>query len=778
MALVSAIIVILLLADASADALRVTAVFLGLAAVLAGLSRRVWALGCGCLVAAWWLAVVSARYLPDLINPWPSVAKTVGGAAYFGTPYQGPQIGAVLSVAIPLLVGLAPLAFMAIRTRRSGRGVSTDRAAVPAIAADRGTPREDRRRATIVTWVGAAIVAFTLVPNLRAWLHQETSPLAYGWDLSNITAWQGFVEMGLTPMKDFFYPYGFQWLYDLRSIGPLFQWFAQIAMLASAGWALVRLTGGQTIRVLACLLAVALVGAWSPYLWRYLPALLVPIAYGALGPAAHRRLTRDHWIFGGVCLLAALIEPDLLALGLVGVACVLVGEMVAGRLAWDRGRLLLCGVVDLAPVVVVSVILLLIWVVNGTTASNLRFYGDFSAVSASSAPDEKLYGPPAMLLLHPNEYSTLAAIPALLCVAGLLWARFGDQERRALPIILLGGAGVSLTLLLKNYVRPIGDLELLPGLVALSWSLILVWGRGSLARALIWGSAAGAILCLVNEAAGATHFLDTAVSSPVNAARSVGVIFDRRARARAAEAEFVAARFAGWPDTGNAFFYNAAVGDHRLHFAIVGDSPMTYVLLRQPPPYQIEMYNAGRIAEEHAMLADLRSRPPGYVIWSKSFFQDGLPYNIRDPLIFSWLIRNYVPYRVSAGTDILRRRRAGQPIPAAFWSSQLGGGVDLEYIPSGSAAATAPSCSDGPECVRYALVRGHGAPGSMVYVKVSGNGHTYPFSFRVRSGVTVYPVRLDRLWFSTLVGSRPAVTAVTRGFTATDVGRRSGGNLY
>jgi hypothetical protein len=442
----------------------------------------------------------------------------VGGAAYYGTPYQGPQIGAALSMAIPILVALAPTTFLALRAHRRGRIAPPTAGAPPQAARDvmpsaerrssaetTFSPKADRRRALLVTWVGAAIIAFTLVPNLRAWLHQESTPLGYGWDLSNITAWQGFVEMGLTPMKDFFYPYGYQWLYDLRSIGPLFQWLAQIAMLAAAAWALLRLTSGRTVRVLACLVAVVLIGAWSPYLWRYLPAFLVPITYGALGPTVPRRLTSAHWIFGGVCLLAALIEPDLLALGLVGVACMLAGELVAGRLSWDGGRVLLRGGVDLVPVVAAGVILLVIWLVTGTASGNLRFYTEFSSVSASSAPDEAIYGPAALLAPHPNAYSTYATIPALLCVAGLLWARFGDSASRALPTILLGGAGVSLTLLLKNYVRPVDDLVLLPGLVALAWSLILVWGRASLVGALTCGAGAAAILCLVNEAAGTTH---------------------------------------------------------------------------------------------------------------------------------------------------------------------------------------------------------------------------------------------------------------------------------
>ncbi len=80
--------------------------------------------------------------------------------------------------------------------------------------------------------------------------------------------------------------------------------------------------------------------------------------------------------------------------------------------------------------------------------------------------------------------------------------------------------------------------------------------------------------------------------------------------------------------------------------------------------------------------------------------------------------------------------------------------MDLEYIPSASGAAQAPPCDGGPGCVRYALVRGHGPSGAMVYVRVSGDGHAYPVSFRLRRGVSVYPIRLDRLWFSAMVGPR------------------------
>jgi hypothetical protein len=279
-----------------------------------------------------------------------------------------------------------------------------------------------------------------------------------------------------------------------------------------------------------------------------------------------------------------------------------------------------------------------------------------------------------------------------------------------------------------------------------------------------------------------SQFASNAASSPAHAVRSVLAAFDLRSRVRAAQARFDPSRFAGWPDAAAAGLYLAVVhleGSAPPSFAIVGDYPLAYFLLRQPPPYESELYDAAPLSEQHAMVSALREQSPSHVIWRKDFDQDGVLYNIRDPLLFSWMVANYVPVKVTPSIDILRRRRAGEGGSAAFWRTQFAAPVDLGYIPSFSSALSAAGCVGGRGCVQYAVVHSDGpVQGADVALNVSGNGVTYSVHLKARSNVHDYPVRLDRLWFWRFVGPRPGLSTTSAGYDARLVGRRSGDNLY
>jgi hypothetical protein len=783
-ATVAAAIVYIALDGASMDARRVAAVLIPLAALAMAGSWRTWPWGLGSIVAGWFIAGGAMYWCIHSLGQQLPVSQAVGGAAFSYTPYRGGQIGAVVSVALPALIALGAVA-AAWWSRRGSKAQGppnglhrvADSVGTRTVSEPKPASGVRALRSTWPLWLGVVVLIFTLVPNLSSYLVSEATPLPYGWDTSNLISWQGFVEQGLVPMKDFFYPYGFQYLYNLRSFGPVFQWLAQIAMLGIGAWALWRLTARSMWRVLIGLLSVILIGAWSPELWRYFPAMLITFTYAALDPLGRSRSWVDRAMFGAACLLAALIEPDLVASGLLGVVLVVVGQLVAGELTWRSGRLLTDALIDAVPVILTVIVLVVIWLARGTTAGNIRFFTEFSAVSAQSAPSEWLYGPLGLMNLSPNAYTIAALAPALLAIAGLTWA-WGYPRDRAGRDVLLGGSGVGVALLLKNFVRPIGDIELLPTVVALSWAVVIVWRWGSMVRVAACAAALGALACLVDESASATSYLNSAIHSPSTAVDSIRTAFNRGARVRAADAEFSPQRFSGWPDEEIANWLLAADPGHVPSFAIFGDSAMTYVLLRQRPPFQVDMYDAGRIAEQRVMLADLERKPPQFMVYRFDFAQDGIPYDIRDPLVFAWMMRNYVPVASYPIADILRRRSPGEPIAAAYWTKRLGALVDLEYIPSVSSALGSPRCSGGASCVRYAMVRGHAAPGSFITIDVHGGAYTYQVEFRARSGVEAYPIRLDRLWFSPLVGSDPAVKVITPGFVAGTIGLRTGGNLY
>jgi hypothetical protein len=65
-----------------------------------------------------------------------------------------------------------------------------------------------------------------------------------------------------------------------------------------------------------------------------------------------------------------------------------------------------------------------------------------------------------------------------------------------------------------------------------------------------------------------------------------------------------------------------------------------------------------------------------------------------------------------------------------------------------------------------------------VKLAFEAGGRTYWVTFRARSGVHSYPVRLDRLWFSSIVGAHPRVHSATPGWSVHLAHLRDGDSLY
>jgi len=756
------------------DQPRLAAVFIALAAIVLALRPAAWLWATLALAVAWWMALVLARYLPNVINPAPPVGQAVGGAALDGTPYTGSEIGAVLSVAIPAVLALASL-------RLAGRGRRRSDAEPAAAAATPGAIGARRtRHSALVLWVGLALIALVLAPDLEAYLMSQVGPITPStWDISNLLAWEGYVHMGLVPMKDFFYPYGFQWLYTDGSAGPIYEWLIQVGIVLVAGRSLWLLSGGRALRVLACVLVIALAGPWAEA-WRWVPALLVPVAYAAVGPARRPRQVSDHLLLFAACTLAAFVEPDLLGIGLAGSVLVLVGEFVAGRCQWQPRALLGALALDAVPFLAAVAVMLVIWVASGMAGGEIRFLSSLSAVSSQSATDESVGGAAGLMLGHLSAKLLYAAAPALLATAGLLWARLRREDPVPVAPVLLGAAGVSMMMLLLNFVRGIDDQVITSAMIALAWSMIMLWRRDSIRRIVISAAGVAAVVTMLGQVGGLslTQYWDTATSAPGRVVRSVRVAFNSRERQTAAAA-FDPARFQAWPDLAIANdFVRTVPSDPAPTFAIVGDAPLTYALLHQPPPYESELYDASPIAQQEHMLSLLERQPPRYVIWRRNGTVDIVPYDVRDPLVYAWMIEHYVPLRRYSSWDILRRRRPGEAIPARYWRTELGDGEDLGFIPSYSHAASSSRCSGGSGCVAYAVLRGSARTHAGVTFSVSGSAGSFTVRLLARSGVDTYPVRLDRLWFWPLMGAHPTLRSLTPGFTVRGFRLRSGDNLY
>jgi hypothetical protein len=718
----------------------------------------------GCAILASWLLVHALYALSKGIHLGPPVAEAVGGAAYYDSPYVPAQLASMLALAC-VLAGAAAIAW---RHRPEALPV-TERAEAAA--------RELTRRRGLGLAAAVALVALTLQPDLGKNIFEGSrTPLAPDWDVENLVVWESLIQHGLEPVKDFFYPYGeAASIFKTLPLGPAWQWVAQGVMLALAAWSLWHLSGGGAVRVILCLVVAAVLLTWTPTLSRYLPGLLVATTYAAVGPARHRRLTRGHAIFGFSALFAAWLELDLLLLGLAGAACVLAGEVVAGHVPRRPSDLARRLAIDAAPLLLVMLVPLW-WLADGSWAENTRFWLGLRAASAASAPDQDVYGVLLNQTLAPSTKMLGAGIAALVFAAGLALGRLRGAAGGS--AVLLAAAGATQILVLKDLARIAADLPLILPWLALLWAAILVWDSRKTVLAGVVGALFGMSFVALQQIQVMSTYVTAAATIPTRLVDNLQLAGQDQAIEQAKRDRYAPARFAGWPENAIAGELRAVLaGSPERSFAVLGDAAILYTLFDEAPPYHIELYDASRIEEQRAVVSDLARRRPAFLVWRRDVYTDGVPQQVRTPLIFDYAIRNYVPVRETPTFDILARRD-GRPAKPSFWQSRFGE-IDLGFVPAASQAGGGETCAAGPGCVPYAVLRGRAERADQkVRLRVVGAGGAFGVIVHVRPGVEQYPVRLDRLWFSPFLGPRPRFEVKAPGWVVRLERRQAGDDLW
>lgn len=777
--LLTALVVLVIFADQAfglqrAD-LQTASALLALCAALIVLPWRRALLGVLALVVVWIAGYAAYAWIPDHLELAIPVSQAVGGAAYLMSPYLDQQVAGAVLVVTTLVACVA----FALLTRRMTPVAST--------AVQAGDGPVTRRTVLVATGL-VALVCLALLPDLHKTLIDSTQGrLDTGWDKANLITWDAFAQRGLVPMKDYWYPYGATWLLTDFPTGPFARWVWQSALVASTGWALWRLAGPKPAKIAVCLLALVAIGGIDhvdtleqPFMWRYMPALVMAVCYAAVGPLRHSRPTRGHVVFAAVCALVAAMEADIFLAGLAGAAFVALGELIfdPALRAW---RTLRAALVDLLPIVAGLVAMLAFWAATDSFSGNLHWFTAFSAVTAASAAAQSQFGALIGLQADLSEVTMLVTIPALTLVVAFFQRRFGGVEGTASSRLLLAAAGVSTILLAKHLVRPQGPLMIQLPLLALTWTVIVQWKAAAIRTAIAAGITIGAVLGTLQTLA-YTHpdrAAVRAIATPVRAVQDLSLVLNRGKVHVAGLHRFAPERFVGIPEKD--FIADplatrlAGTGDHR--FATLGDAQILYALFGQRPPWHITLYDAAPISQQREWIDRVRELAPRLLVWRRDVAVDGVPYDVRAPLVFAYAIANYVSQTPGEPFDVLRRRRPGERQPERFWRKRLGPVVDLGGIPSYSGADDMARCTAGPGCVPYAIVKRSGGA-AMPKVTVAVDDTPYAVQLTPRKGVESYAIRLDRLWFWPFAGGAQRLSVSTPGWTVERAGVKAGDALY
>ncbi len=127
-------------------------------------------------------------------------------------------------------------------TRGQGHG---ERTAAGQVSATPEPSRSTPHRGWIVVAFSLILVVAAFLPDLRSVITSTRSDqYSPGWDSDSLLAWTSFAVRGLVPMKDFWYPYDNDLLFQSGLLsGPMFYCLYQAIGVGSYAWVFWRLSG-------------------------------------------------------------------------------------------------------------------------------------------------------------------------------------------------------------------------------------------------------------------------------------------------------------------------------------------------------------------------------------------------------------------------------------------------------------------------------------------------------------------------------------------------------
>lgn len=724
--------------------------------------------------------MVAVRGLPWLswrLTFHDDVTRAVGYASYVGQWKSRERF--ILDLACLLAVAIAAVCGFAFTRRRGTELQPESRLSAPD---ERPLPR-----LVSALFVVAPVVAIALaaVPNLRLYIG---APPQYtpSFDANNYLFSEYLVQTThLEPVKDFFWLYGFQWLFDKAAPWGLvisYGWFLLLWTFLAIGTyvSLSRFFSGRSLLVRYLLLT----GIWLTadltsdlvFTTRYVAPLGTLLLFAGID-------RRDSWwswkraIFTLALFNSMLFEPAQALYALAPICFLIVVEFITD-IAREQGVRLSWLLKTAAPVVVALAAGGIVYWQQGIASATVSYYRALTLASSA-------YAFPSLVdqwVTHPTDLAGLIlwAVPLTLAIGVTGLFLRGGRARSSYAITAALGL-LGFMLMQKQILRPHAETQIWLSVVfglaywAVSDTLLSPTRRWSLLLGI-----AGAATALVVVSGGYRQAWRLIEGGPDRLSASAGALihdratFTRQARLQWGTRAF--ARFTAYKPVVAALEHNPRVARGAPVWVLGDDTAITMMLGKSWPYYFSDVYDTSPIDFQEKVIARLDRTPPARAVWNftpSALVFDDVPAPVRAPLLYTWAVQHLRPLRRLNQFEILGPRPAGDPIDLEWWRRRIGKRVDLGHIPAATHLPSG-SCKVGKACGSFLVVEfPKGAPHDpQIVVPVVING--LPFEIAFEAGPeSRYVIPLDRVWFwAADAGGGRRISATRAGNATVKVVRR------
>ena len=578
------------------------------------------------------------------------------------------------------------------------------------------------------------------LPGALAWLESvEYSP---HWDGNNLMTWGYWTANGYLPFRDFWYPYGGLFLYDMPwPAGPSLFWATSVARYAVFAFALMLSSPRRwSVLVAAAALLAAETSGLNFSVHRYMLAANVVLAF-----VAARR-----WDFSGIIprltlgtalVMALVLEPAQLVYAVPAVAAIVLVDMIRARRLGQLWRgPAFCALVLLGA----SAMLAIGFWRFGMLSEMLAFYGRLGDTAQYAAF-------PATVVPSPwpdfPMNAVLVIFPAAILIAGLVEARRADAQARVRAAALIGLAVFDFMVLQKHLIRFMPDTLALNVLVTgLAYGVLAPVGRWGPDR-LGLGAGVGLLIGVLALQGRLDERIAVARQLPGRMMRTLSALPNAEIHQRANRARFAPERFVQFHEQRRLVDeLTTRLGRVPRLFSL-SDDPLLFLFTRQAPAWHTNLYNGSPIYEQARIIDDLRANPPDFVVADPSrLVFDGIQLGVRVPDIVGFVVSTYVPEAPVPPFAVLRPRRPDEAVPLDFWTGLLGTTIDLGMVPARLGRESRDSC-EGPASCDQTLVLEATTPTTGSAIVVLDLGGT-PVHLRVRltRHQSRYVIPVSRLW--------------------------------
>jgi hypothetical protein len=571
--------------------------------------------------------------------------------------------------------------------------------------------------------------------------------LVPNWDSDNSVTWAYMIKKGLIPFKDFWYPYGFSYIFDFPF--PLGKFlFASVSFIFFSFFifylkAITRISSFSIIFI-TLLLLIGNIPANNQLIYPQPERHLLPfVLIFSYIYSRDKNNLKPLIIFWLLSCLAFMIEPSQVIYAALGIGIIFCIDLInIQKINFKKVFRKFLREFFVFICFIAAIISILKF--KGLFQNISDFYLEMDTVANYLAvPTNLTFNLKSLITLD----FFLVFTPFFLLGIGLYKAINNPNFNNNLPLVLLACAAIGVMQIQKHSIRPIDWALFYSASLGIFIFLLLLYNEYRLKISTYMKCNISLLFFLyfyMNDSL--LNFADHILKFDEKIQYTIQSFRELNQKSYRALNKFP-------PNLGA--YHDEKILIETLRnkyknptFYTLPDNPILYLIADNKPPYHINGFNLSPIFEQYKIINNLKKNQVQFIIIepNKNYI-DGFSYTVRLPLVYKYVAENYIFDFETSRFMVFRLKKSSEGSNLNEWVKALSKSMDFGFLLSHAKNPDQDDINCISNCEDYlkvSLPKNHKERVNLTFLSLDGE---FNISFITQPEKNVYWLKLNNLWF-------------------------------